>query len=119
MKARCTANLGTVSKARPISFEDENRMWESGALGEDSPDKLRNTVMFLIGMSCALRGGEEHRHLWCPPHNPQIVLKRDVNNREYLVYTEDSKSKTHQGGLYSRVKKAKVIPIHGNSVKPE
>ncbi len=119
MKAWCSEKLGTVAKAKPISFEDKNVMWASSGLGKDTPDKLRNTVMFLLGILCALCGGEEHRRLHCPPHNPQIVIKKDGQGQDYLVYTEDSKSKTFQGGLYSRVKKAKVVPIHGNRVKPE
>ena len=119
MKARCASRLGTVGSSKPISFEDETKMWVSGALGEDTPDKLRNTVMFLIGLSCALRGGEEHRRLRCPPYDPQIVVKRDIDGSEFLVYTEDDKCKTFQGGLKSRPKKCKVIPIHGNRAHPE
>ncbi len=119
MKARCSSRLGTVGSAKPISFKDDTKMWLSGALGEDSPDKLRNTVMFLIGLSCALRSGDEHRHLRCPPHDPQIVLKKDLNRKPYLIYTEDDKSKTFQGGLKSRPKKRKVVPIHSNLVHPE
>ncbi len=76
MKSRCSSRLGTVGSSKPISFADETKMWVSGALGEDSPDKLRNTVMFLISISCALRGGEEHRRLCCPPHDPQITVKK-------------------------------------------
>ncbi len=75
--------------------------------------------MFLLGMSCTLRSKEEHRRLRCPPHNPQIVVKTDPQGQDYLVYTENSKSKAHQGGLYSRVKKEKVVPIHENKLHPE
>ncbi len=119
MKSRCSSRLGTVGSAKPISFEDETKVWVSGALGEDSPDKLRNTVMFLIGISCALRGGDEHRCLRCPPHDPQIVMKKDLDGMPYLIYTEDDKSKTFQGGINSCPKKRKVMPIHGNKIHPE
>ncbi len=119
LKSRCSSRLGTVGSAKPISFEEETKMWVSGALGEDTPDKLCNTVLFLIGLSCTLRGGEEHRRLRCPPHDPQIVVKHDVDGSAFLVYTEDDKSKTFQGGIHSRPKKRKVVPIHGNRVHPE
>ncbi len=119
MKEHCTGKLGTKTRASPISFEEENKMWLCGALGEDTPDKLRNTVLFLIGMSCALRSGEEHRRLRCPPFNPQIQVKRDIDGTEFLAYTEDERSKTFQGGLYSCPKKSKIVPIHGNKLRPD
>ena len=63
--------------------------------------------------------GEEHRRLRCPPHDPQIVVKHDVDGSAFLEYTEDDKSKTFQGSIHSRLKKRKVVPIQGNKVHPE
>ncbi len=58
MKARSLENVGSENRsADPISLEAENLMWRSSVLGEDTPVKLRDTVMFLIGLSFALRGG--------------------------------------------------------------
>lgn len=119
MKVHCSSKLGTKTRASPISFEEENRMWLCRALGEGTPDKLRNTVMCLISMSCALQGGEEHRRLHCPPYNPQIQVKRDMDGTEFLIYTEDEKSKMYQGGLYSQPEKPKVVPIHRNKFRPD
>ncbi len=60
MKARCADRVSVKSSATCIGFEQEDKMWESNVLGEDNPAKLRDTVMFLIGLTCALCGGQEH-----------------------------------------------------------
>ena len=41
----------------------EQILWEKGILGEDSPDKLRQTVFFLIGVRFGLRGLKEQYEL--------------------------------------------------------
>ena len=33
-----------------ISEEHEQTLWEKGILGEDNPDKLRQTIFFLVGV---------------------------------------------------------------------
>ena len=64
MKERAKANIGTVKhQAEMINSEIENKLWDSGVLGEDTPDKLRNTVLFLIGLNIGLRAGDEHYDL--------------------------------------------------------
>ena len=45
-----------VKRSEPISITDEEEMWDFGLLGEETPDVLRNTVMYLIGLTFALRG---------------------------------------------------------------
>ena len=32
------------SQAQPISIEDEEKIWETGLLGEDMPEQLFNTI---------------------------------------------------------------------------
>ena len=64
MKERAMANIGTVKKqANVITFEYENMLWQKGVLGEQTPDQLRSTVLFLIGINCGLRAGDEHQAL--------------------------------------------------------
>ena len=64
MKERHAVNIGTVKhQADLISYDYENRLWESNILGESNPDQLRNTVLFLIGMNIGLRAGEERYNL--------------------------------------------------------
>ncbi len=69
MKKRAADRVSVRKSASPISFADEEKMWLNGTLGEDSPEKLCNTVMYLLGLSCALQGGQEHRNLRCPGHD--------------------------------------------------
>ena len=43
--------------------EHEQILWEKGILGKDSPDKLRQTVFFWIGVRFGLRGLKEQYEL--------------------------------------------------------
>ena len=64
MQERTAMNVGVVKKqVQVISYETENSLWQAGILGEDTPDKLRNTVLFLIGINMLLRAVEEHYYL--------------------------------------------------------
>ena len=57
MKKRCAERLGGTMSSDPISFGQEEVLWEKGILGEQSPEQLRNTVLYLLGISFVLRGG--------------------------------------------------------------
>ena len=41
-------------------------LWEHNILGEENPEKLRNTVLYFLSVNCALRAGDEHYRLRCP-----------------------------------------------------
>ena len=56
--------VGMVKKqAEFISLEYEDHLWKCCTLGEDTPDKLRDTVLFVLGINLALRAGDEHHDL--------------------------------------------------------
>ena len=58
MKERAKANIGMVKRqAGFINSDIEDKLWSSGMLRQDTPDKLRNTVLFLIGLNIGLRAG--------------------------------------------------------------
>ena len=61
-----------------IDVTFENSLWEKGVLGEESPDKLRNTVLFLLGINLGLRAGDEHyelrRETLEKPHNLSVQM---------------------------------------------
>ena len=115
MKMRCADRVSITKSSVPLTYSDEEKMWANGSLGEDEPTKLRNTVMFLLGLSCALRGGQEHRNLRCPGHDCQFTVCSDsATGRRYLRYCEDERSKTNQGGLVGRRQNPKVVKIYGN-----
>ena len=60
MKENASMGLGRVVKlAQAFEFSAIEKMWNSGVLGEDSPQQLSDTVLFLLGLNCALRAGKE------------------------------------------------------------
>jgi hypothetical protein len=84
-------------KARAISFDEENKLWEDGLLGYDNPKKLLNTLIYLFGIHFGLRARQEHRDLEYG-QNSQIKLLVDADQKEYLEYTERM-SKNKKFGL--------------------
>ena len=64
MKERTAQNIGVNRRqANVISEEVEDRLWNEGYLGEDTPQKLRDTVLFLLGMHVTLCAVDEHYNL--------------------------------------------------------
>ena len=118
MKERAQQNIGMVAKrAEFISLDYENELWRSGTLGEDSPDKLRDTVLFILGINLALHAGDEHHDLRrnSPAKCSQISFERDIaSGKRCLVYREDTVTKTNDGGLANMKKQRKVVWIFPN-----
>ena len=85
----------------PIMEEHEQILCEKGVLGEDSPDKLRQTVFFLIGVKFGLRGLKEQCELRRYPDSQINIVK--VDGKDALVYRE-FQSKTRHGGISDRGK---------------
>ena len=115
MKERCADSVGMVKKqADIISYEYEEKMWQNGILGEDTPDKLRSTILFLLGINLALRAVEEHYNLRRELTNKPSQLAFETNSTgvKCLVYREDHCTKTHDGGLLQRRKEKKVVWIY-------
>ena len=64
MKERAQQNIGLVKKqASFIPLQFENELWNKGVLGEVTPDKLCDTVLFLLGINLGLCACEEHYDL--------------------------------------------------------
>ena len=117
MKERAQQNISmTVRKAEFIPISFENKLWEKGILGEDNPDKLCDTVLFLIGINCGLRAVEEHHDLWrdAPGKPSQFSFKRNETGKRCLVYEEDMVTKTNDGGLASMRKERKISWVYPN-----
>ena len=118
MKEHTAMNVGVTKKqAQVISYETENRLWDEGILGEDSPDKLRNTVLFLLGINVFLRAVEEHYNLrrCMPTKESQITFERDSKGVKCLVYREDHITKTHDGGMNDLRKERKIVWVYPSS----
>ena len=102
MKERTALNVGVRKRqAQVINYKIEEDMWKSGVLGEDCPDRLRDTVLFLLGTHCTLRASDEHYLLQRPNMNEPSQLTFEVSSSgvKCLVYREDTITKTHDGGL--------------------
>lgn len=99
-----------------ISVESEEKMWANGILGSDTPDKLRDTLLYLLGLNFALRGGQEH---YCLRHgqNSQLHLGTDSNGKKYLEYIEDV-SKCNPGGIKHRKITRKHTKAYENPASP-
>ncbi len=57
MKEHAKAGLRCPVSAMLISLTDKDKMWNEGMLGEDDPTTLRDTLVFLLGLNFAVRGG--------------------------------------------------------------
>ena len=115
MKERAALNVGmTTRQASVITYQMENHLWETGVLGEHSPDKLRNTVLFLIGINVYLRAIDEHYSLRrdMPSQRSQISFEYNDSGVQCLVYREDFVTKTHDGGINDHRQDRKVVWVY-------
>ncbi|XP_067656395.1 uncharacterized protein [Haliotis asinina] len=118
MKSLARQGIGIDKRqAAVITVEQEGVLWKKGILGEDTPQNLIDTLVYLIGLNCALRAGDEHRNLRVGP-NSQFYLTNMENGCKTLRYTEDV-SKTNRGGLKHRRMEKKSISISVNRERPE
>ena len=112
MKLHTAAGLGNhVKQAEIVGLCDEQDMWEKGLLGTHNPEVLLHTVVYLIGLYCALRAGKEHRSLRSIPFQSQFQYKTDSSGCYYIHYKEDLGLKTNKGGLKQRKLEAKEVDI--------
>ena len=80
IKERARQNIGMVKcQAHVISYEFETQLCEENVLGEDIPEKFRDTALFLIGINCGLRAGDEHYdlHRDMPTMSSQFAFHRN------------------------------------------
>ena len=115
MKRLQSKGLATLKQAEPLTEKEEELLWEKKFLGEQSPQILLNTMIFMNGLYFALRSGEEHRNLRHTPCQIEVVERQ--GERSYLKYTEDI-SKNHPGGLKGRKVKPKIVTHHANIDNP-
>ena len=117
MKERAGQQIGLIKKqAQVISMRHKNLLWGTNVLGEDTPDKLRDTVLYIIGVNCALRAGDEHYYLRRPGGCTSSQFSFEMNSEgvNCLVYREDTITKTNQGGLKDMKKDRKIVWIKPN-----
>ena len=101
MKERSADGIKGHPEREPVLEDHEQILWDKGILGEDTPDKLRKTVFFLIGVRFGLRGIKEQHSLQRYPDSQINIIQ--VDGKDALVYRE-FQSKTNQGGIKDRGK---------------
>lgn len=108
MKQLSTAGIIRQKKqAQPISLQQEEQMWQSGILGDDTPEKLVNTLLYLIGVHFTPQACNKHKNLKVSAYS-QLKIKVDPEtNHCYLEYVEN-RSKNNQGGILSLHHKTKT-----------
>ena len=95
---RALSKEGKISpreKPQPISQEEEDLLWKKGILGDDTPVKLSNTLVYLLGVNFALCAAEEHKRL--KRHGNFSVHYDEAVGLQYLIYKE-TVSKCNRGG---------------------
>ena len=80
-------------------------------LGEELPEQLLHTVIYMLGMHLALQEGVEHTRLPRQGFNCQVVSElNEFSGKEILIYKEDPLQKTNQGGLSGK-QSSKVVRV--------
>ena len=109
MKDLKQKGIGIQKKqAEPITYEEENLLWERGLLGDSSPQILLDSMVWLCGLCFALRSGAEHRSL----NLDHLECCDDV-----IIYREPY-SRNHQGGLHQQHDQPKVVYHYANTRNP-
>lgn len=111
-----TGRVRERNQAQAITIQEEEKLWQTGLLGEDTPEQLFNMILYLIGLHFALRACNEHKNLWTGAYS-QFKVKVDDKSRKFLEYIE-SQSKNYQGGLKNLHQKPKVVQAYENLEDP-
>ena len=98
-----------TKQAEVISENVEDHLWNEGSLGDNTPQKLLDSLIFCFGLNLALCCGKEHRQL--RPNMLELIETPD--SVSYLLYTE-SGSKNHSGGLQDHKAMNKSVKIFPN-----
>jgi hypothetical protein len=116
-KSASIGNVKLPKRSHSISFEDEEQLWKTGALGSSTPKQLVDTLIYELGIHLSLRASKEHRDLeFC--ENSQLSLCSDSNGMKYIQYVERY-STTSNFGLKTVAREPKVCRIYPKSDKPE
>ena len=101
--AKAAGKGNRPNRAMPLTSEDEDRMWESGAFGDLSPKALLRALWWGFTTGFGLRGVDEHRQMkW-----EDVELKQTTDGT-YLEYTERA-TKTRRGTGSGRSFKPKIF----------
>ena len=91
------------NKAKSLTKEEEEILWQNGQLGNQTPRSLINTMWWLLTMNFGLRGRQEHHDMMVE----DFSIEKDDDGVEFITFSEGP-TKTRQGGL--RVKPRLATP---------
>ena len=74
------------NKADPVTAEEEELLWESGALGCNNPESLNHSVWYTLSQHFGTRGVQEH--LQMNLEDFRFVRKPETTDVEYVEWTE-------------------------------
>ncbi len=83
-------------------------MWSCNILGDQTPEQLINTLIYLLGMHFILWGGEEHKNLKCGIWSTIMIKVNEAKKMKYLEYCAPH-VKNNQGGIKDRKHQEKVV----------
>ena len=87
-------------------------MWQNCILSSESPRQLLDTVVYIVGLNCALRAGKEHHMLHSIGFNSQFEWLRDESLDVYFLrYTDDIGLKTNKGGIKQQKLDPKIVDV--------
>ena len=118
-KMRRLAEKGMVKskkRAASISFDDEEDLWKKDILGFDTPRKLLETLIYLLGLHLSLRAGKEHRDIEFGEKSQLQLIQTD--DGESIRYTERI-SKNRAYGLKHSTMEPKTTFIYPNTINPD
>ena len=98
--------VGAEVKHAAVFSADEDRLWDSGAIGTYSPQALLRAVFFYLGKTLCIRGGQEQRNL------KPSQFRREYDPDRY-IYVENG-SKNHPGTFGHNEQSNKVVPMYSN-----
>ncbi len=106
------------NQAIPILLKEEQILWDKGILGDDTPEVLVNTLMYLQGIHFALHGREEHKALKVGYFTQIKLLYNEELDVKFLQY-QPTQLKNNQGSLKDLNRKPKVVKTYENLADPK
>ncbi len=72
-------------QSQPLTYAEEDKLWQMGLLGNDLPEKLLNMLIYLLGVHFALRGVQEHKDLRVDAYRQITVCFDEELQKEIFV----------------------------------
>ena len=88
------------NKANPLTPEEEELLWSSGALGEHPAESLNHALFYTLGQHFGTRGVQEHLQMHLDDF--RFVRKAGSTDIHYVEWTEGLTKPSKEGWLNHR-----------------